>query len=635
MNAKLIYTLLLLLFVASACTDRYPNNEEEGDGLVRLKATVAKNNSVTRADDDPQPATEGDYYLYYTPVIKTADTQNGMNAHTFTCDISSKFTADPLLYWDDIKRVGSTDATFYLTNAESMTFSPKKENKDILYGEAEGWNEELNFELEHLTSKITVVLYDNTLNKDVDFGNAKVVFYPGLTTKTKGINYKDGEILYDTTDKEKTTTIKDFTSGRIEIGEGENKKEYNCVTSENPLHIVPQEFDINKDSLEITAGKYVYRIPVPTMPDNKIDAGEHLTMYIELTEDKLDLTATLVGWYDVPNVKNINVSRVFNISNWHELKDLMQAINTGYTFKGMVVRLTKDITIKGQITLGTEENPFEGIFDGNNKSIINLGNYTVDNTIPRNKGGFFGYTNGATLQNITLEAPYIATDGSGSTGSLVNTAENTTIFNCKITAGTSGQSSDTGIHGASDNNVGGMVGIATGESTLINCYSHVIVSLSGTTGYEYIGGLVGYSEAAITHCCATGEVKASGAFYVGGLVGYQSGVMQYCYAQGDVTGDSQVGGLIGYLDGEASFSYASGDVGGSTDRGGLFGNIGFDGVADKCFWKHSSYGGAGSADLSKTTCSSFTDASDLYTKLNDAGIWKNNGNDYPTFEDMN
>lgn len=614
MNSKFIYTILLSLFVISSCTDNRYENEVEGDGLVRLHANVAKSNPVTRADNEEQ-AGVGDYYLHYTPVTKTSgtDAENGMNAHKFTCDAAGTFTsANSSLYWDDIKKVGTNPATFYLTNMPSMTFDSGASNEDILFGKTTGWNTALNFTLSHLTAKITVLLWDNTLNrkdseKKVNFKNAKVVFYPGLITKTRGIDYANGEVIYTNSDKEKATTVKDFTSGTIEVERDQVKEEYNCVLGD-PLYVVPQTFS-ETDSLEITAGEYIYRIPVPVATDNSraISAGQHLTINIELTEDVVEATATLVDWKAVPDVTPIEVSRVFNIGNWYELKDLMQAINTGYTFKGMVVRLIKDIKIEGQITLGTEKYPFEGIFDGNNKTISNLGAYNEGGTLPRNKGGLFGYTRGATLQNIVLEAPYVETSGTGPTGSLVDTAENTTFFNCK--AKNVDGKTDAGVI-ATGEYVGGLVGIATGESTLINCYSYVTV----VGGSDYVGGLIGYSEASITHSCATGEVDSSGATYIGGLAGYQSGIMQYCYAQGKVTGGSQVGGLIGYLDGESSYCYASGYVVGSTDVGGLFGNVGFDGVADKCFWYHTgnvNYDGAGSADLGKTTCKRFTSGTEL------------------------
>ena len=636
MNIRLIYALVLLLFALSACTDNGYEKEELGDGWVRLKAGVADNKQLTRAGET-EPATEGTYYLYYTPVIATAETDaNGMNVHLFECDKDGDFTANPPLHWDDIKREGA-DATFYLTNTETMTFSPKKKDEDILFGKATGWNEVLDFTLAHLTAKVSVVLWDNTLNRDnekkVNFSNAKVVFYPGLTQKTKGIDYENGKILFDVADKEDETTIdrsKFGTEGIITI---EGRGDYNAVAS-TALHIAPLTF-ANTDSLEITAGEYVYRIPVPSQnltDSREVKAGEHLVIYIELTEDEAKLKATLLEWDDTVNLKPINVSRVFNISNWYELRDLMQAINTGYTFEGMVVRLTKDIEIGGQVTLGTEKYPFKGIFDGNGKIIKNLGNYLAEGTSPRNSGGFFGYTEGATLQNITLEEAFVESDESGATGSLVNTAQNTTIFNCRLTVGEN-VTRGAGVQGKGDN-VGGMVGIATGTSTLINCYSSVAVVVTGAS--QYVGGLIGYSEAAITHSYATGQIAADDAFFVGGLGGYQTGVILNCYAQGEVKGQSQVGGLIGYLDGGASYCYASGTVAGTTDKGGLFGNVGFDGVPEKCFWlSNNDYGGAGSADLSKT-CTFFANQTQLLGEdyLNDPGpvysIWKP-GDVYPVF----
>lgn len=632
MNTKLVYILFLSLFAFTSCAESKYESEENKDGLVRIQASIAKNNTMTRTETEPAP--DGTYYLYYTSVANP----EVLTAHEFTCT-TGKFTPVTPLYWDDIKK--GTNTTFYLTNTESMTFNPVKSNEDVLLGMQTEWNNDLKFTLNHLMAKITVVLWDNTL-QGVDFNNkkAKVQFYPGLNTKTTGIDYERKAIIYQESDKDKTTLLDEFDEGTIDYEREGFTKPYNCVTfpkvvnDHDGVYIIPQTF-ADTDSMEITAGKYVYRIPVPSQDDNSrtVNAGDHLTIRIELTEDIVKANATLVEWKDRPADK-IEVSRVFNISNWNELKDLMQAISTGYTFKGMVVRLTQDIEVEGQICLGTEEYPFEGIFDGNGKIIRNLGipdPFHIPDRIA-NKSGLFGYTRGATLQNITLEAPYVKSDGMDPVGALVNIAENTTIFNCRTK---SDDTSDAGRIESTGDKVGGMVGTATGKSTLINCYSYVWVKGEG----EYVGGLIGYSEASITHSFATGEVDSPKAAYVGGLVGYMTGVMQYCYAWGKVTGYSEVGGLIGYLDGKATDSYASGEVFGNKDIGGLCGNLGFDGIAEKCFWNFSSVSsgkGAGSANLSNT-CKSFTETTNLldpdYLNDPDNKIWKIE-NGYPVFKNM-
>lgn len=639
----LIYLAFLLLPGLISCTDNDDNNPDiaAGDGQVHLQATVKENNVLTRALVSPE---DGNYYLYCTKVGETELSSNKFNLS----GNGTTWTASPTLYWDDIKK--ETTNTFYLTNMDDMTFPTDPEdrivNKDILFGKATGWNTPLNFTLTHLTSKITVIVYDNTLNKDkeegkVNFGNAKVVFYPGLNRTTTGIDYTftDGDIIgkikSEDTDKDKTTAINraNFTDKDpvITIGTGLEAKNYNGVES-SPLYIVPHAF-YEEDYLEVTAGKYVYRIPVPipsgaTYPFN-LKAGEHLTIQVELSEDVITATAKLIGWEEKVISNPIEISRVFNIASWNELRDLAQAVATGYTFKGMVVRLTEDIELQDQISLGTEEYPFEGVFSGNGCSIKNLG--IQGEGMRRNKGGLFAYTKGATVQDLILVAPYVEPNGDNPVGALIDNATNTTVFNCKTTSNAAYEAGD--VNGGTTDKVGGLIGTATGTSTVINCYSRVRVEGTG----EFIGGLIGYSEASITHCFAKGEVDGTGnATHVGGLVGHMEGSMNYCYAQGDVTGSTKVGGLIGHLDGKISQCYSSGRVTG-TEAGGLVNCLGFDAVVEKCFWIN--YGGntpgSGSATL-PDNCRGYADGADFldteqdYYLDNSTSIWTLVGN-YPEF----
>lgn len=634
---KLIYFVFLLLpgFISCAEDNKDNQNIDTENKQVCLQATVAKNNILTRA---VEPAPDGDYYLHYTKVGRTELVTNKFTGST--TDGVTTWTATPTLYWDDIEEAMPKDNTkFYLTNMKAMTFSPKVVNEDILFGEETGWNKTLDFTLAHLTSKITIIVYDNTLNKDnerkVNFSNAKVVFYPGLNRTTTGIDYTytdagiTGKIKSDNTDKDKTTVINriDFNDKEpvITVETESGTKSYNGVES-NPLYIVPHTFNTG-DSLEITAGKYVYRIPIPipsteSYPFN-LAANEHLTIQVELSEDLIKATAQLSDWETKAIDKPIEISRVFNIASWNELRDLAQAIATGYTFKGMVVRLTADeITLEGQISLGTEEYPFEGVFDGIKCKIKGLG---VQSNVRRNKGGFFAYTRGATIQNITLVTPYVDSDGENPVGALIDNAENTTVFNCRtesVDANNTGE-----VKGVTANKVGGLIGTAIGTSTLINCYSFVKVEGRG----EYVGGLIGYAQASITHCFAKGEVAVDGATsaratYVGGLAGFMAGSMQYCYAWGNVTGN-KVGGLVGELDGKVSQCYASGKASGS-EAGGLFSSLGFDAVAEDCFWFNhdGNTPGTGSAALPK--CYPYTDGTSLLSsdptpgKLdNSTSIW--------------
>lgn len=636
---KLIYLAFLLLpgFISCVDDDNDKPDIDTGDGQVHLKATVVKNSILTRADENFEPAADGDYYLYCTKVGDTSLTPHEFNRSTKNVEgvTTITWTASPKLYWDDIEEAkpDKGDTEFYLsnmklTNMEDMTFLSKAMNKDILFGKTTGWNKELDFTLNHLTSKITVIVYDNTLEGNVNFKNAKVVFYPGLNRTTTGIDYITGTIKSLDTDKDITTTINEFKEKTVEKTNAENNIiTHNGIENTNPLYIVPQEFT-GKDSLEVTAGKYVYRIPLPTPTGDTFNllAGEHLIIEVELSEDDIKSSARLINWED-KNAGEIEISRVFNIASWPELRDLAQAVATGYTFKGMVVRLNADIELQDQISLGTKEHPFEGVFGGGGHRIKNLG---LQGTMQRNKGGLFAYTSGATIQNLTLVEPYVESDGKNPVGALIDNAVNTTVFNCR----TESVGSNSGVvYGGTVDKVGGLIGAATGTSTLINCYSYVRVEGEG----EFIGGLIGYSEASITHCFAKGEVDCVGATHVGGLAGHMEGSMHYCYAQGNVTGSSKIGGLIGHLDGKINQCYASGQVTGplgqvdEIEAGGLVSCLGFEAEVESCFWHSWNVNGSGSATL-PGSCKPFATGATLLGYLdNQTGIWKVQGDNYPEF----
>jgi hypothetical protein len=122
------------------------------------------------------------------------------------------------------------------------------------------------------------------------------------------------------------------------------------------------------------------------------------------------------------------------------------------------------------------------------------------------------------------------------------------------------------------------------------------VSVTGGSGSNYLGGLMGYNAGTISDCSSTGTV-IGGDYSVGnyseqlgGLVGENSGTTSNCYSTGDVTGGNNsgnLGGLVGrnYV-GTISNCYSTGNVTGGSDSlylGGLvgwnFSNYPWEGVS--------------------------------------------------------
>jgi len=114
----------------------------------------------------------------------------------------------------------------------------------------------------------------------------------------------------------------------------------------------------------------------------------------------------------------------------------------------------------------------------------------------------------------------------------------------------------------------GLIGALTGQAIVTNLGLED-VNIVGTG--EYVGGLVGYNQGAISDCNCIGIVH--GLSVLGGLSGYNSGEITRCFSSGDFQGEGAVGGVVGHNDeGYISQSYCTGTVSATSWRvGGLVG----------------------------------------------------------------
>ena len=145
---------------------------------------------------------------------------------------------------------------------------------------------------------------------------------------------------------------------------------------------------------------------------------------------------------------------LIEISSEAELKDFRNKVNAGE--KNLCAKLTKDITLSEDWTpiSSNAQYPseaFSGIFDGNGHTIKGL---RINASTAYQ--GFFAYTNGATIKNLTIDGS--VTSSENYVGGIVGNAPNTTIQNCLF----SGSVTTTKNKGAY---VGGIAGYAGGSST--------------------------------------------------------------------------------------------------------------------------------------------------------------------------
>lgn len=291
---------------------------------------------------------------------------------------------------------------------------------------------------------------------------------------------------------------------------------------------------------------------------------------------------------------------------------------SGGTYAGAVVGYNKGGTIQNcEFVSGTVQNGSTctgGIVGRNYGSVIGC---TVSGSVvgdsPYGVGGIAGYTESSSSGTVSLiQDCTVNADVSGKSvvGGIIGVSTgDSTVINCTINGDVSGTSSVGGVVGQCRGNIenctvsgvqingtsstiGGIAGRFL-SGTISNCSS--AASVNGTS---FVGGIVGSSEGNIQNSHSTGTVSGSTA--VGGIAGEGIGPIRECYSEGTVTGTTDVGGIIGSLNnyngsilGDVAYCYSTADVKGSNMIGGIAGSN--SGIISSCYYA----GGhvAGSTDI--------------------------------------
>ena len=252
------------------------------------------------------------------------------------------------------------------------------------------------------------------------------------------------------------------------------------------------------------------------------------------------------------------------IRDWYDLDDVRDNLAGNYTLMNDLDSTTAGYTElasptanegKGWQPIGTDDDPFTGVFDGQGYEIRNL----FINSPDEGDVGLFGYVEqSGGIENIGVTNATVI--GKNLVGSLVG-------YNFGIVSNSHSSSSVTG----NSFHVGGLVG--GNEGIVTNSCSTGIV-----TGGGYVGGLVGTNVGTVSNSHSSSSVTGSiYDYYVGGLVGINGlsgpATVTNSYSTGSVTGESYVGGLVGgnMAGSTVSNSYSTGNVIGNLSVGGLVG----------------------------------------------------------------
>lgn len=229
------------------------------------------------------------------------------------------------------------------------------------------------------------------------------------------------------------------------------------------------------------------------------------------------------------------------------LIESFEQLNAIRYYPDLSYKLTSNIELSydstnstGWVPIGTKNNPFTGILDGNGYTISNLTiNKENDSYL-----GLFGYVNfenndTPNIYDLKLETKEII--GKDYVGGLIGYGNNVYLKDIEVNS----QVISTGDY------VGGIIGYAT-NSKIENVKSSGNISSTK----DYIGGISGYLEGNITKSYNTSNILGNN--NMGGISGYLKGNVIDVFNLGIISEGSQnsnVGGIIGSLEGDLTNSY--------------------------------------------------------------------------------
>ena len=279
---------------------------------------------------------------------------------------------------------------------------------------------------------------------------------------------------------------------------------------------------------------------------------------------------------------------VLEISDAAGLAAFRDSVNAGMTYAGLTVKLTADIDLNGYCN-GTRgwtpigvykceayemdaKTSFNGVFDGNGKTISNLLIYSEDTT--QMYGALFGNVVGATLKNFTVKGNVSGTDVAGVVGALHEgcTVENVTSY-VDLT-GKQGENDKKEVRGK----VAGIVIQPKATGVVVsNCnnYGNILAFIAENS--NSVGGIVASNgnNIEITNCNNYGNIMVQGIKEVGGIVGSDHSQTMYknCHNYGNITGNECVGGIVGASNGSFENCSNEGEISGVREVGGIVGKI--------------------------------------------------------------
>lgn len=394
-------------------------------------------------------------------------------------------------------------------------------------------------------------------------------------------------IVFSVFNKNKDKQISDNNNTDMpieeEISDDEENKTIEKIVEEFGGEIIEQvksdTYYISKDGVEYTAyldGEIVEGKIIPwsgneTEPVTDengniiITTGEDLKWFanqiINGTKNFSGVTVTLAKNIDLGARKN--AEGVWEGPTWESIIGYLDEIQTenSENTENESTETQLDPTLTDGTFDVTQENlkRFAGTFIGNGYWIRGM---NIDSD--KKYQGFFGHLSG-TVTNLTIK--YSNVKANEIVGTIVG-LNGGTVTNCAIE----------NVEISGTEKVGGLVGMNMSSFTIENCKT--VGDSCFVNGEKYIGGISGYSNnnSIIKECINTANV--SGTDYIGGITGiafYGSTIDSCINNSKSIKGNQYVGGLVGYSQAQIDSSYNQelnakiGSISGKTDVGGLVG----------------------------------------------------------------
>ncbi len=263
------------------------------------------------------------------------------------------------------------------------------------------------------------------------------------------------------------------------------------------------------------------------------DEGVHYA-----TEDQLVYIALPQDGYNSPfsggNGTSANPYIITHVNQLDKVRD----------YKRRFFKLGCDLDIRNYqngnwLSLGDNEEPFNGFFDGNNRTIRNLS----INAANENYQGLFGCIKNGSVRNLKVTLSPNGIIANNYCGIIAGYCSNARIFQCYAEGSIK-----------ANNYIGGIIGYSTNYTSIRKSLSNININsdVKDTT----IGGLIGYGEdTTVTDCHTSVTITASGQnSSVGGIIAQgERAKIQNCYSAGLLQtgriGTSYAGGIAGYING--------------------------------------------------------------------------------------